>query len=134
MQSQLEQANIQQQNLQNQLDHANSEKDTLQQIIDLKVSSPIISDKTFNEQAGSTNELASFTAQYAGYVLISGKSTSDNIYFDVLNNENIDSYSFLDGSFRIVPILPGYVKIMLKIPAGLSTSSIPTTLTITYYY
>lgn len=73
-------------------------------------------EKTINQGAGSRSRVAVFRADYAGYIYVSGTSTTSNGYVMVTSTfggypHNDHRYSFGHGRTLIIPILPGTIEV-----------------------
>lgn len=134
---QLSSANSQISSLNDQVSSLQSQNSDLQSIVNLSKSNIVAREKTINQSEGQSTSVASFTAQYAGYVVVSGTSTTSNGYLivtDTFNGypHNGVRYSFGTGATLTIPILPGTVTVYF---ANSNVSGGATaTLTVTYYY
>ncbi len=92
---------------------------------------------------GQPTYLVSFTAQYAGYLEVTGTSNNQNLFFtasDSFSGYPLASYqyAFGYGTTLYVPILPGQVTVYVSAPCGilgcfLQGGSFSATLTVSYY-
>jgi len=114
--------------LQNQLSSANSQISNLQNIINVEETQTIISNKTINQSSGQSTNVATFKAQYIGYVSISGTSTTTNGYIVV----NGSQYQFGMENILTIPILSGYISISFGNTNFINDAS--ATLTVDYVY
>jgi septal ring factor EnvC (AmiA/AmiB activator) len=122
--------------LQDQIAPLQSQNSQLQQIIDLSLSSTKAEAVPIYQTYGVYSNVVSFTAQYAGYVVVSGTSTSVNGYIyveDSFTGYPYDNYLhyFVSGATLIIPVLPGTVSVYFTNtdPAGATAI-----LTVKYYY
>jgi non-ribosomal peptide synthetase component E (peptide arylation enzyme) len=114
--------------LQNQLSIANSQISILQNIVNTEETKTIISNDTINQSAGESTNLATFNAQYIGYVRISGTSSTTNGYIVV----NGSQYQFGTQNTLTIPILSGYISISFGNTNFINDAS--ATLNIDYVY
>jgi hypothetical protein len=92
---------------------------------------------TIIQAAGALSLVTTFTADYAGYVVISGTSTTPAGYLRVVDSYsgypyNNYTYYFGTSATVLVPILPGTVSVYFG-NSGV-VGSVTATLTIIYYY
>ena len=137
LQSQLSSANSQVSSLQSQLSSANSQVSSLQNIINLSQSSTEANQVTINQSSGQSSSVATFTASYAGYVVVSGTSTTSNGYLMVTDSAggypyNNTNYAFGTGATRTIPVLPGTVTVYFANSNLMNGAT--ATITVTYYY
>ncbi len=136
-QSQISSLKSQLSSLNDQVSSLRSQNSELQSIVNLSKSSVVANEKTINQSEGQSSSVVSFTAQYAGYVVVSGTSTTSNGYLmvtDTFNGypHNGVRYSFGTGATCTIPILPGTVTVYF---ANSNVSGGATaTLTVIYYY
>jgi predicted nuclease with TOPRIM domain len=135
-QDQLNSAKSQIASLQSQIALLQSQNSQLQQIIDLSLSSTKAEAVSIFQTYGVYSNVVSFTAEYAGYVVVSGTCTTVNGYIyveDSFPGYPYDNYLhyFLSGATLIIPVLPGTVSVYFTNtdPAGATAI-----LTVTYYY
>jgi uncharacterized protein YlxW (UPF0749 family) len=93
-----------------------SQNSDLQSIVNLSESSTMANRVTVNQAAGQSSSIVSFLANYAGYVIVSGTSTTTNGYLLVTNSfsgypYNSTKYAFGTGAARTIPVLPGTVRV-----------------------
>ncbi len=137
LQSQLSSGGSEIANLQAQISSLQSQNSNLQSIVNLSQSSTQASSVTVNQAAGQLSLVKSFSASYAGYIVVSGTSTTTNGYIMVTDSfsgypYNSTTYSFGTGATRIIPLLPGTVSVYF---GNTNFSSGATaTITVTYYY
>ncbi len=94
-------------------------------------------DQVAINQSGRGLPVAKFTADYAGYVLVSGQSTASDSYITVEDSFpgyplNTYNYPFGTSATLVIPVLPGTVTVTYGIPisGGASTG----TISVRYYY
>ena len=108
--TQLDQVTSEVTSLQNSTTSGNLQIADLQNITSLTVSTPLVSYYSFAQNAQQTSPVCNFTANYAGYVSVSGTSTSNTGYIGVTNSfngfPNGTQYKF-SGSTISIPVLPG---------------------------
>jgi predicted nucleic acid-binding Zn-ribbon protein len=123
-------------NLQAKLDVANAQITSNQTMLSLMAWTNLIDNAPFQMNSGQEMQVASFSAGYAGYIAIKGRSSTASSY---IRSENIFSGSpllnrnaFRTGDTVIIPVLPGTINIYLgnTDPSGNPTAN----LTIVYYY
>jgi predicted nucleic acid-binding Zn-ribbon protein len=123
-------------NLQAQLDTANAQIASNQKMLSLMAWTNIIDNSPFQMNSGQEVQVASFSASYAGYIVIKGRSSTISSYLRSENNFSgstlLNRNAFRTGDAIIVPILPGTINIYL---GNTDSSGNPTAnLTIVYYY
>lgn len=69
-----------------------------------------------NQLPGHQYTIVTFTADYAGYITISGQTTSTDIYFTVTDSfpgypHNDTRYPFVSNATLVVPVLPGTITV-----------------------
>ena len=101
---------------QNQVSSLQSELSICQRHGKLQEVSVKADDKTINQGAGTRSAIVTFTAEYAGYVHVSGTSTTSNGYIMVTSSfggypHNDTRYSFGTGAARLIPVLPGDIVV-----------------------
>ncbi len=94
-------------------------------------------DQVAINQSGRGLPVAKFTADYAGYVLVSGQSTASDSYITVEDSFpgyplNTYNYPFGTSATLVIPVLPGTITVTYGIPisGGASTG----TISVRYYY
>jgi len=142
LQSQLQSTEGQVSSLQTQLSSYQSQVSSLQSELSvcqrygkLQEVSLKAEDKTINQGHGTKSVIVQFTADYAGYVLVSGTSTTSNGYIMVTSSfngypYNDTEYSFGTGRTRLIPVLPGTIRVYFGNHNLISGA----TATITVYY
>jgi hypothetical protein len=130
LQSQLEIANNQAIGLQNQIDR-------FVEIVHLSRYSTEADAVTITMATSAKASVVSFHADYAGYIVISG--TSSTFYGVIFVEESFDGYPFDDyqydfgkGATLVVPVLPGTITVYFA--ATLWSGLISATITVDYYY
>ena len=141
-QSQLQSAENQVSSLQTQLSSYQSQVSSLQSELSvcqrygqLQEWSLKAEDKTVNQDHGTKSGIVQFTADYAGYVQVSGTSTTSNGYIMVTCSfsgypYNDTEYLFGTGTTRLIPVLPGTIRVYF----GNHNLVHGATATITVYY
>jgi hypothetical protein len=137
LQSQLTAANAQSASLQSQLTSANSQIATLQSIAGLSLSSAQASSVSVLQPAGGTSTVVSFSASYAGYVVVSGTSSTANGYIRVTDSYsgypyNTYDHAFGTGATLTIPVLPGTVTVIFGNTNLTGTAT--ATISVVYYY
>jgi peptidoglycan hydrolase CwlO-like protein len=115
-----------------------SENDRLQRIIDLKEASVKATSITVRQNEGVVSSIVSFTAAYAGYVVVSATSSAPSGYALVTDDNpmfqfSTTEYKIVNGSSFSVPVLPGGVGIYFGNKEKL-TNEYNGTFSVTYYY
>jgi uncharacterized phage infection (PIP) family protein YhgE len=152
-QDQLDSANSQITTLQSQIDELESadstiatlrsqittlqgQVDQLQEITDLSLYSIELDTKIIYQIPNVYENVVSFTADYAGYIIVSGTSSTFNTYIRV--EDTFAGYPFREylhhfgtGTTLKIPVLPGTITVYLSNtdPVGLTA-----TITVIYYY
>jgi predicted nucleic acid-binding Zn-ribbon protein len=137
LQSQLTSANVQVSSLQSQLASANAQVSSLQRIINLLESSTIASAVTINQANNTSTRIVTFTANYAGYIVVSGTSNTVNGYLLVTNSfsgypYNDIHYTFGPSDSRMIPVLPGTVAVNFGNTNIINGAT--ATITVVYFY
>ena len=130
LQSQLSSASAQVSSLQ-------SQNSSLQSIVSLSKSQTLVNMLTVNQGPGEISLVVSFQADYAGYIVVSGTSTTNSGYISVLDTWpnypfNGYSYEFGTGMNRTILVMPGTVRVSFG--NGNTSNGATATLTVTYYY
>ena len=120
-----------------QITNLRSQISSLQNEVNLTLSTSEIDGKIVNEYANSSVRIVSFTANYAGYIIVSGTSTTSNGYIRVdCSSSAYPTYSmkYTLGTSAIVtcPILPGTVQVYFGNSNLVASAN--ATITLTYYY
>jgi flagellar biosynthesis chaperone FliJ len=138
-QSQLSSCKAQVTSLQSQLSSANSQIASLQNIVNLSASQLKAYQITVNQPADSYTVVTSFSVSYAGYIIVSGTSTTSNGYLAVTDSfpgypYTVSSvhYAFGTSNSRIIPVLPGTVTVYFGNTNLFSGAT--ATISVTYYY
>jgi DNA repair exonuclease SbcCD ATPase subunit len=122
--------------LENQVTPLQSQIDQLQEITDLSLYSTELDTVTIYQAANVYQNVVSFTADYAGYVVVSGTSSTFNT--DIRVTDSFTGYPYNEylhhfgtGTTLKIPVLPGTITVYLSntSPVGLTA-----TITVTYYY
>jgi hypothetical protein len=144
LENQLESANNQVIALQVQLSTADVQTSLLegqisdlQSILALSQSSVKASSVTINQAAGEASPVVVFVADYAGYIVVSGNSTTTNGYIVVADSfsgypYNSTPHSFGTDSAWLIPVLPGTVSVYFGNTNLINGAT--ATLSVTYYY
>ena len=144
-QTQLQQAKAQIASVQSQLDSANSalsssqsQVASLQAITNLSSSTEVLSSSLVTANYAATT-IASFKVGYAGYVSVSGYSTSDSAF--IMLADSFSGYPYYSNNYHyrfgrtqttwIIPVLPGTVTIYFY---GTTAAVETATVSVTYYY
>jgi chaperonin cofactor prefoldin len=135
--SQISSLNNQLSSLNSQISSLQTQNTDLQSIINLNKSEIIANQKTINQEANRSSLIVSFVAKYAGYIIVSGTSTTSTGYIDVTDSFNSypyndNHYTFGTGATRLIPILPGTVSVYFASPSTITGAT--ATLTVTYVY
>ncbi len=142
--NQLESANNQVIALQVQLSTADAQMSSLesqigdlQSILGLSQSSVEASSVVINQGAREVSPVVIFVADYAGYIVVSGTSTTTNGYIMVTDSfsgypYNNTPHSFGTGSAWLIPVLPGTVSVYFGNTNLINGAT--ATLSVTYYY
>jgi hypothetical protein len=96
------------------LSRDNSKITSLQSTVELSLSSNEANAITVNQAAGGSSPIVTFTANNAGYIVVSGTSTSITGHITIKDSYNgypDANYSFGTGASKIVPVLPGSVSV-----------------------
>jgi uncharacterized protein YlxW (UPF0749 family) len=138
LQSQLGSGSSQVTSLQSQLNSANAQIASLQNLLNLNSSSVKASQVTINQSANQTSQVITFNATYAGYIVVSGTSTTSNGYITV--TDSFSSYptfnsghdnNFGTGAVLTIPVLPGTVTVYFGNANAFTSAT--ATITVTYY-
>ena len=111
---------------------------SLQNIVNLSQSSVELNSFTINQPAGASTAVVTFPANYSGYIVVSGTSTTNNGYA-MLEDSNT-KYTFNDMKFffssgainQTVPVLPGNITVYFGNTNPFVGAT--ATLTVTYHY
>ncbi len=109
LQAQFESANAQIFSLQDQIRN-------LQSIVNLSQLTTQANSVTISQAAGELSTVVTFTANYAGYIVVSGTSNTSNGYIKVSDSFSAYPYSnytylFGTGTTFYIPVLPGTVSV-----------------------
>ncbi len=101
--------------LQSQVSSLQSTVNTQNSLLSLSTSITEANQVTINQAAGGISTITSFTAGYAGYIEISGTSTTTNGYIQVTDSwylgGNPTNYSIGTGATIDVAVLPGTITV-----------------------
>jgi cytoskeletal protein RodZ len=122
--------------LNSQVTTLQSEKADLQNIVNLGASTVQASSYSVSQGTTTYSSVASFTANYAGYLAISGSSSTITGY--IMVNDSFSSYplnshqySFGTGTSLVVPVLPGSIVVYF---GNTDAAGATATISVTYYY
>ncbi len=123
--------------LNSQVTTLQSEKADLQNIVNLGASTVQASSIPISQTYGALSSVSSFNVNYAGYLLITGSSSSATGYLRVTDSYsnyafNSSNISFGTGTSVVVPVLPGSITVSFGNTDGAGT--ITATISVTYYY
>ena len=129
--------------LQNKIDPAKEQLAAMQakikeagDILNLSLSTTEAKEVTINQYGGQSTNVVTFNAKYAGYVVITGQSTSNNGLINVTNKTDDQTFivpnTFYSDTAQIVPVLPGTVAVEFTNVNILNGAT--TTLTVVYHY
>lgn len=141
--NQLASANSEVTSLQGQLSSANSQyaslqsrNNDLQSITKLSKSTVVANQRTINQSAGQSSTIVSFNADYAGYIVVSGTSTTSNgtviVTYSFPNLPATSPHTFGTSSTLTIPVLPGTVTVSFNNSNLLNGAT--ATITVTYFY
>jgi uncharacterized phage infection (PIP) family protein YhgE len=130
LQSQLTAAN-------NQITDLTTQNASLQSIGTLSRTTTVTSAATLSQSPTQETSIAYFTASYAGYILVTGYSSSTTGYIRVTDSFTGYPYSstqlsFGTGNSLYIPLLPGTVIVYFGNTE--TTSAVTANLNVTYYY
>jgi myosin heavy subunit len=122
--------------LQNQIMTLQSQVNQFQEITDLSLYSIKLDNEIIYQGPNVFENVVSFTADYAGYITVSGTSSTFNTSIRVENSFNGYPYNeylhrFGTGTTLKIPVLPGKITVYLSNtdPVGLTAA-----ITVTHYY
>ncbi len=124
-------------NFQSQIASLQNANNELNSILNLSKFSVKANALTIYQNASASSLVASFPADYAGYIVVTGASTTATGYLTVTNSfsgypyNNYDYY-FGANSTVLIPVLPGVVSVYFG--NHNVTGPVSATLTVTYYY
>ncbi len=123
--------------LNSQVTTLQSEKADLQNIVNLGASTVQASSIPISQTYGALSSVSSFNVNYAGYLLITGSSSSATGYIRVTDSYsnyafNSSNISFGTGTSVVVPVLPGSITVSFGNTDGAGT--VTATISVTYYY
>ena len=111
---------------------------SLQNIVSLSQSSVELNLFTVNQPAGSKTAVVTFPANYSGYIVVSGTSTTNNGYAMIEDSNakytfNAMKFVFSGGAInQTIPVLPGNITVYFGNTNPFVGAT--ATLTVTYYY
>ncbi len=114
---------------------AQAQLSSLERIVSLSMSTTPASSVAINQSAGQTSEVTSFTASYAGYIVVSGTSTTTKGFIRVSGTfSGYPTYTqeFVTGAKLYVPVLPGVVTVYFGNDNTMNGAS--ATISVQYYY
>lgn len=123
LQSQLSSMQAQASTLQSQELQANNQASSLQSqitsqqnLLNLQNVITETNNQEVNAPAGAKTQLADFSAPYAGYLTISGTTSSSNTQITVTDTAGASSltFNFGSGGTLYVPIVPGTIDILMS--------------------
>ena len=128
-------ANAQIIDLQSQISSLKAENSDLKSITSLSKSVVVANALTLNIAVDQHVVVTSFTAGYAGYIVVSGTTSNAGIIrvYDSFSGYPLSGYpwGFSSGSTLLIPILPGDIIVKFSYPNNLAGTA---TLSVTYYY
>jgi hypothetical protein len=118
-------------------DALKTENNRLQRIIDLKESSVKAENLTVNQKFGVRSSVISFTADYAGYIVVTATSSAQTGYAIVTDDNpwypfNTLEHPIVNGSTFSIPVLPGTVGVYFGNKE--KQNDYNGTFSVTYYY
>ncbi len=135
LQSQVSDLQSQTSSLQSQVSSLQATVNTDQSLLSLSVATTEANQATINQAAGQTTTITSFAAIYAGYIQITGTSTTTNGFIQVTDSfyvgGNPTNYQFGTGATFNVAVLPGTVTVSFGNTNFSSGAS--ATITVIYY-
>ncbi len=121
--------------LRSNLEGAQAQLSSLEKIVSLSLSSTPANSVTINQSAGQSTQVTSFTAQYAGYIVVSGTTTTTKGFIRVSGTfAGYPGYTqdFASGATLVIPVLPGTVTVHFGNNNALNGAS--ATISVKYYY
>jgi hypothetical protein len=122
--------------LESQVTPLQNQIDQLQDITDLSLYSVKADAVTIHQISGATSNIVSFIADYAGYIVVSGTSTTVDGYIYLtasFEGYPYDYYKlyFSTGTTLKIPVLPGTINVYFINSDLLGATAV---ITVTYYY
>ncbi len=115
LQSQVSGLQSQNSNLQSQVSSLQSMVSSQNALLSLSVSTSEANQVSINQAAGDTSTITTFTGNYAGYVHITGTSTTTNGFIRVTDSfyagGNPTNYQFGTGATLDLGVLPGTITV-----------------------
>jgi predicted nuclease with TOPRIM domain len=132
----LESADSQIAALQDQVTTLQGQVNQFQEITDLSLYTIELDAEIIYQAPNIYENIVSFTADYAGYIVVTGTSSSFNTYIRVDDSFNGYPYGeylhhFGTGTTLKIPVLPGKITVYLS---NTSAVGISATMTVMYYY
>jgi hypothetical protein len=136
LQSQVSSYQNQATSYQNQVTTLQSQNNDLQNIVNLAAYAVEASSVPISQAAGQMSPVTSFTVNYAGYIVVSGSSSSGSGYVRVTDTYssypyNSYNYSFSTGGSVFVPVLPGTITVYY---GNNDAAAVTATISVMYYY
>ena len=136
LQSQVSSYQNQASSYQNQVATLQSQNNDLQNIVNLAAYAAQASSVPISQAAGQMSPVTSFTANYAGYIVVSGSSSSGSGYVRVTDTYssypyNSYNYPFSTSGSVIVPVLPGTITVYY---GNNDAAAVTATISVMYYY
>jgi uncharacterized protein YlxW (UPF0749 family) len=136
LQSQVSSYQNQASSYQNQVATLQSQNNDLQNIVNLAAYAAQASSVPISQAAGQMSPVTSFTANYAGYIVVSGSSSSGSGYVRVTDTYssypyNSYNYSFSTSGSVFVPVLPGTITVYY---GNTDAAAVTATISVMYYY
>jgi uncharacterized protein YlxW (UPF0749 family) len=113
-----------------------SQNNELQNIVNLAAYAAEASSVPVSQAAGQMSQVTSFTANYAGYIVVSGSSSSGSGYVRVTDTYssypyNSYNYPFSTSGSVFVPVLPGTITVYY---GNNDAAAVTATISVMYYY
>jgi uncharacterized protein YlxW (UPF0749 family) len=136
LQSQVSSYQNQASSYQNQVATLQSQNNDLQNIVNLAAYAAQASSVPISQAAGQMSPVTSFTANYAGYIVVSGSSSSGSGYVRVTDTYssypyNSYNYPFSTSGSVFVPVLPGTITVYY---GNNDAAAVTATISVMYYY
>ena len=121
---------------QSQVATLQSQNTDLQNIVNLAAYAAEASSFPISQAAGQMSPVTSFTANYAGYIVVSGSSSSGSGYVRVTDTYssypyNSYNYPFSTSGSVFVPVLPGTITVYY---GNTDAAAVTATISVMYYY
>ncbi len=136
LQSQVSSYQNQASSYQNQVVTLQSQNNDLQNIVNLAAYAAQASSVPISQAAGQMSPVTSFTVNYAGYIVVSGSSSSASGYVRVTDTYssypyNSYNYPFSTSGSVFVPVLPGTITVYY---GNNDAAAVTATISVMYYY